>query len=81
MFIFGVITMTYLERLQADMAYLQTLPDGPGSLFEQDLKAQIDAAKWTMAQKTLTPSQLEDTYFGGSFSTAPERVCHLQRPA
>jgi len=38
------------------------------------LKAQIDAAKWTMAQKTLTPSQLEDTYFGGAFSTAPERV-------
>lgn len=53
---------------------MQKLPDGPGSLFEQDLKAQIAAAKWTMARRTPSPSELEETYFGGTSSTAPERV-------
>jgi hypothetical protein len=68
MFIFGVITMTHLERLERGLAHIQKNPDGPGSLYEQDLKAQIAAAKWQIAQENLSPSELAETYFGGTIS-------------
>lgn len=60
--------MTHLEALQRRMDHLLTLPDGPGSQSALDLKAQIAAAKWQIAQKNLSPSELVETYFGGTIS-------------
>ena len=57
---------THLQRLERSLANVTSMPNGKDSLYAQDLRAQIAAAKWTLAQKTLSPSELEETYFGGT---------------
>jgi hypothetical protein len=66
MFIFGVTMTTRLERLQRGLAIVEAEPGGKDSLYAQDLKGQIAAAKWTMDQQKLSPSQIDETYFGGT---------------
>ena len=57
---------THLEMLEQGLEIVTRKNHGADSLYAQDLRAQIAAAKWTLAQKTLSPSQIEETYFGGT---------------
>lgn len=71
MFTFGEIMTTHLEDLERGLELVMRKNHGVDSLYAQDLRAQIAAAKWTLDQQKLSPSQLEETYFGGTRNSAP----------
>jgi hypothetical protein len=53
----GQLSMTtHLEQLERELELVNRKNHGVETLYAKDLKAQIAAAKWTQAQKPLTPS-------------------------
>jgi hypothetical protein len=67
--------MTHLEYLQQGLAQIEAQPDGKDSLYAQDLRGQIAAAKFLRDQTpTSTP---EEKFFGGT-RTSPNRSPEIE---
>jgi hypothetical protein len=72
MFIFGVIMRTRVERLERSLANVEAMPDGKDSLYAQDLRGQIAAAKFLRDQ---TPTSMpEEKFFGGTRNPAAKKA-------